>query len=38
MKKEMKKHSEWVRKSHKRVKKEKDRGIADLGFRLIIIS
>lgn len=29
MKKKMKKRSEWVRKSDKRIKKEKDRGIVD---------
>lgn len=32
MKKKMKKRSEWVRKSHKRVKKEKDRGIVDFAM------
>lgn len=32
MKKKMKKRSEWVRKSHKRMKKEKDRGIVDFAM------
>lgn len=32
MKKKMKKRSEWVRKSHKRIKKEKDRGIVDFAM------
>ena len=30
MKKKMKKRSEWNRKSHKRMKKKKDRGIVGL--------
>lgn len=32
MKKKMKKRNEWVRKSHKRMKKEKDRGIVDFAM------
>lgn len=32
MEKKMKKRSEWVRKSHKRMKKEKDRGIVDFAM------
>ncbi len=32
MKKEMKKRCEWVMKSHKRIKKKKDRGIVDFAM------